>query len=95
MFCLQFYKQLSPCFDHFGGHGVQAPTHGDRTMVAHSSQPVSERCRLWNVSEIQHGSPGLIVLEVPTVIQMNAAFVLHQEQGFDERRWRQTPVALR
>ena len=64
-------------------------------MGAHSSQPVPERCRLWNVSQIQHGSQGLIVPEVPTVIQMNATFVLPQEEGFDERRRRQTPVALR
>ena len=72
-----------------------APGSLDLWLLAHSSQPVSERCRLGNVREIQHGSPGLIVLEVPTVIQVNAAFVLHQEEGFDERRWRQTPVALR
>ena len=55
-------------------------------LRAHSPQPIARRGRLGKFLESQHPAQCLIILKVATIIQMKAAFMLHQDEGLDEFR---------
>ncbi len=55
-------------------------------LVAHAPQPVSEGGRPGEFLEIQYGAQRLIILYVTNLIQVKAAFVLHQDECLDKFR---------
>ncbi len=57
-------------------------------LASHSPEPISRRGRLGKFLEIQHSAQCCIILKVANRIQVKTAFVLHQDEGLDELRGR-------
>ncbi len=55
-------------------------------LASHSPEPISNRGRLGKFLNVQYSTQCLIILKVVNLIEVKTAFVLHQDEGFDEFR---------
>ena len=64
-------------------------------VIPHSAQPISPGCRFGNVIKTQYGAQCIVVMEMPNIVQMKAAFVMHPHKSFNEGRGWKAAIASR